>query len=145
MATHTTLKQGLITSPVENHFGFAVNGLVDDRNLHQAAQQIFTTACNFVQYNNARSQTKDPWTNLGFNFNIQQSSILPAKRISADLDYILYRTKGNQYSDNYLYNADGKPSEEPFAKGYLPGNIDIYSFKSDYKQPMKITAHLKPV
>ncbi|HNP24337.1 MAG TPA: TonB-dependent receptor [Panacibacter sp.] len=119
--------------------GFAVNGLVDDRKFTSSGTaNIYDSMHNFVQYNNARSQTKDPWTNLGFNFNIQQKLDTSGKEISADLDYILYRTKGNQYSDNYLYNADGKPSEEPFLlKGYLPGNIDIYSFKSDYKQPMK--------
>src|SRR5262249_40824497 len=98
----------------------------------------------FVQYNEASSQTNDPWTNVGFNLNLQQKLDDKGTELSADADYILYRTKGKQYSYNYLYNADNTPSEEPFLlNGYLPANIDIFTFKSDYAQPLKNNSKLE--
>lgn len=125
--------------------GFAVNGLIDDRKFKSVSvANIFDSTNRFVQYNNAFSQTKDPWTNVGFNLNLQQKLDTSGQEISVDADYVLYRTKGHQYSDNYLYNSDKLPSEDPFLlNGYLPANIDIYSFKSDYKKPLTKDATLE--
>ena len=125
--------------------GFAVNGFIDTRKFRSTGTaNIFDSLHRFVQYNDASSETNDPWTNVGFNLNLQQKLDDKGKELSADADYILYRTKGKQYSYNYLYNADDSPSEPPFLlNGYLPANIDIYSFKSDYKQPLKNNATLE--
>jgi outer membrane receptor protein involved in Fe transport len=125
--------------------GFVVNGSLDDTKFtSNGTANIFDSIHQFVQYNDAHSQTKDPWTNVGFNLNLQHKLDTSGKEISADADYILYRTKGHQYSYNYLYNADKEPSEDPFLlNGYLPANIDIFSFKSDYKQPLKNKATLE--
>jgi outer membrane receptor protein involved in Fe transport len=39
-----------------------------------------------------------------------------------------------------LYQADKRPTEDPYLlEGYLPSNIDIFSFKSDYKHPLNKT------
>jgi outer membrane receptor protein involved in Fe transport len=119
--------------------GFAVNGFIDARKFTSFGKaNIYDSLHRFVQYNDASSQTNDPWTNVGFNLNLQQKLDDKGQEISADADYILYRTKGKQYSYNYLYNADGTPSEDPYLlNGYLPANINIYTFKSDYTHPLK--------
>ena len=119
--------------------GFAVNGFIDARKFTSSGRaNIYDSIQRFVQYNDASSQTDDPWTNVGFNLNLQQKLDDKGQEISADADYILYRTKGKQYSYNYLYNADDTPSEDPYLlNGYLPANIDIYTFKTDYTHPLK--------
>lgn len=125
--------------------GIAVNGLLDNRKFKSTGRaDIYDSLKQFVQYNDATSETHDPWSNLGFNLNLQQKLDDKGKELSADADYILYRTKGKQYSNNYLYNPDGELSEAPFLlNGYLPANIDIYSLKIDYKHPLKNNATLE--
>lgn len=125
--------------------GVAVTGYFDnDRFTSTGRANIFDSLHQFVQYNDASSETHDPWTNLGFNFNMQTKLDTTGKELSFDADYILYRTKGKQYSNNYLYEPNGTLSEDPFLlNGYLPANIDIYTFKSDYKQPLKKNATLE--
>jgi outer membrane receptor protein involved in Fe transport len=125
--------------------GIAVNGLLDNRKFKSTGRaDIYDSLKQFVQYNDAISETHDPWSNLGFNLNLQQKLDDKGKELSADADYILYRTKGKQYSNNYLYNPDGELSEAPFLlNGYLPANIDIYSLKIDYKHPLKSNVTLE--
>jgi hypothetical protein len=127
--------------------GVAITSYLDnDRFTSSGTANIYDSLHRFVQYNDANSETHDPWTNFGFNVNLQQKLDTSGKELSVDADYILYRTKGNQYSNNYLYNADGTLSEDPFLlNGYLPANIDIYTLKADYKQPLKKAQRLKPV
>ncbi|QEC70015.1 TonB-dependent receptor [Panacibacter ginsenosidivorans] len=125
--------------------GVAMTSYLDnDRFTSTGTANIYDSLHRFVQYNDANSETHDPWTNVGFNVNLQQKLDTSGKELSVDADYILYRTKGKQYSNNYLYNSDGDLSEDPFLlNGYLPANIDIYSFKADYKQPLKKNATLE--
>ncbi|MGI8950947.1 MAG: TonB-dependent receptor domain-containing protein [Chitinophagaceae bacterium] len=126
-------------------FGFAVKGTIDNQSFTSTGTaNIFDSLHNFVQYNNAISQTKTPLTNVGFNLNFQKKLNDKGKEISADADYIFYNTPGIQYSDNYLYNSDKTPSELPYLlNGNLPALIDIFSFKADYKQPLKGNATLE--
>jgi outer membrane receptor protein involved in Fe transport len=124
--------------------GFTVNGFVEKTKFtSNGTANIYDSMHQFVQYNDAQSQTKQPWTNIGFNLNLQQK-LDKGREISADADYIFYRTTGYQYSYNYLYEADKTPSEDPFLlNGHLPSDIDIFSFKSDYKHPLKKDATLE--
>ena len=121
--------------------GFVLSGdFQDDKFKSNSRANIFDSTHQFVQYNEATSQTHDPWSNLGFNVNFDTKLDTSGKELTADADYIFYRTKGHQYSYNYLYRSDKVASEDPFLlQGYLPANIDIYSFKSDYKQPLNKT------
>ena len=143
--THT-FKAGMDYFASKNTtIGFAVNGNFEDNKFSSSSHaDIFDSLHKYVQYNDALSQTHDPWTNLGFNLNFQQKLDTSGQELTADADYILYRTKGKQYSNNYLYNADGTMLDgtpnnpNPYLlNGYLPADIDIYSFKSDYKKPFK--------
>ncbi len=125
--------------------GFVVNGFVEKTKFtSNGTANIYDSLHQFVQYNDAQSQTKQPWTNIGFNLNLQHRLDDKGEEISADADYIFYRTTGYQYSNNYLYEANKTPSEDPFLlNGHLPSNIDIFSFKSDYKHPLKNDATLE--
>ncbi len=119
--------------------GVVISGLVDKRQFTSDGKSlIYDSLHNFVSYNVANSQNKDPWTNVGFNGNIRQLIGSKGAELTADVDYIFYRTKGKQYSNNYLYDQDDKPVQDPYLlKGYLPASIDIFSFKTDYSQTLK--------
>jgi outer membrane receptor protein involved in Fe transport len=119
--------------------GMAVTGGVeDDKFRANSRADIYDGKLTFVQYNNAISETHNPWNNFGINLNMQQKLDTSGQELSADADYISYRTKGNQFSYNYLYDANNVLSEDPYLlNGYLPANIDIYTFKSDYKRPFQ--------
>ncbi|MCW3093492.1 MAG: TonB-dependent receptor [Ferruginibacter sp.] len=119
--------------------GVVVSGLIDKRRFTSFGKSlIYDSLYQFVNYNIASSQNKDPWTNVGFNGNIRHLINTKGREITADIDYILYRTKGKQFSDNYLYDNSDVLSEDPYLlRGYLPANIDIFSFKTDYTQPLK--------
>ena len=90
-----------------------------------------------MQFNNAKSQTKTPLTNLGFDLNYDRKLDDKGQNLTIDGNYLFYHTPGVQYTDNYLYNADNTPSALPYLlNGLLPSDIDIYSFKLDYKKPL---------
>jgi hypothetical protein len=122
--------------------GIAIDGTVDNQKFTTASRaDIYDSLHRYVQYNNAWSQNHTPQTHLGFNFNFQRKLDEKGREISADADYIFYNTPGQQYSNNYLYNADNTASEDPYLlNGQLPSYISIYSFKSDYKQPLSADA-----
>jgi outer membrane receptor protein involved in Fe transport len=138
-----TFRAGVdISADQRTTLGFAINGNVDNQKFTSASRaNIFDSLHNFVQYNDAWSQNSTPQTHLGFNVNLQRKLDEKGGELSADADYIFYHSPGQQYSDNYLYNADNTPSEDPYLlNGQLPSLIDIYSFKSDFKKPLKNNA-----
>lgn len=119
--------------------GFSVNGTVDKQQFTSSSTADFYDSLhNFVQYNIAHSQNRDPQTHLGFNGNMVRKLDDKGSELSADADYIFYNTQGTAYSNNYLYNADKFPSEAPYLlNGLLPSLIHIYSIKGDYKKVLK--------
>jgi outer membrane receptor protein involved in Fe transport len=122
--------------------GAVVTGNFDVRKFKSdGVNRIYDSLHNLTRTNRSSTETNDPWTNVGGNINFRHILNKKGAEITADADYVIYRTKGNQYSNNYLYNADGSFSsiagqENPYyLKGYLPAYIDIYTLKSDYTQP----------
>ncbi|HLI93358.1 MAG TPA: TonB-dependent receptor, partial [Puia sp.] len=116
--------------------GLSVNGTVDKEWFTSGSRTFFYDSLgNYVQNNIAKSRNNTPQTHLGFNGNFTRKLDTKGSELSADADYIFYRTPGTLYSDNYLYNTDGNLSASPYLlNGDLPSHIDIYSFKGDYKK-----------
>jgi outer membrane receptor protein involved in Fe transport len=116
--------------------GFSVNGTADKESFTSSTLANFYDSLHqFVQYNSAQSQNKTPQVHLGFNGNFLRKLDDKGSEISVDADYIFYNTPGTAYSYNYLYDANGHPSEPPYLlDGQLPSHIDIYSLKGDYKK-----------
>jgi len=120
-----------------------VDGLADRQRFKSTStSNIFDSLKNFVQYNDALSENYSPWTNVGFDLSLQQK-LKRGGELDIDGDYIFYYTKGSTYSYNYLKDPSGDlvydtSSPNPYLlNGYLPAHIDIYSFKTDYSQPLK--------
>lgn len=124
--------------------GAVVTGNFDNRQFTTIGElRIMDGGKQLERINRSESKTHDPWNNVGVNLNFRQVLNKKGAEITADADYVIYRTKGNQYNNNYLFNPDGTLATVPagqqnpiLLKGYLPANIDIYTLKSDYSQPM---------
>jgi len=141
-----TFKAGIdIFANKKTSFGLGVNGNLNKESFTSSTRaDIYDSLHRFVQYNNANSQNRSPLTNIGFNFNFQRKLDDKGKELSADADYVSYNTPGHQYTNNYLYNADNIPSENPYLlDGQLPSIIHIYTLRSDYKQPLSGNATLE--
>ena len=67
------------------------------------------------------------WRNIGTNFNIKHS-FSKTSELTADIDYLGYRTENNQFFQNSFSNT----STVDGLKGLLPSQVDIFSGKADY-------------
>ena len=87
------------------------------------------------------------WTNGNVNLNFRRQFDSTGRELTADADYIYYKSTSDQLFENYTYNPDMKPISSNTLSGDLPSTINIYSFKTDYTHPLanglKIEAGLK--
>lgn len=89
-------------------------------------------------YNQAINSSRDPWKNYGVNFNYRHVYDSTGRELTADADYITYKTNGEQYSNNDLLDRAMSSLGDPYLlRGQLPSNITIYTGKSDYSHPLK--------
>jgi len=144
---NTSYKAGLDYFASKNTtLGISVNGF-DDHSYFKthSVSNFYDSLGKFTQYNTAVSNNTNPWQNLGIDVNLQQKIGKKGAELDVDGDYISYRTKSPQYSNNYLYDTKGVliPKDDPdnpnpyLLNGYLPGKIDIYTFKLDFTTPLK--------
>jgi len=88
----------------------------------------------------AASDNDQTWKNFSTNFNIRQLLDTTGSEITADLDYIKYKSTNGQNVTNGYYNASGGPltgAKPDTLLGDLPQDIAIYSIKVDYLKPLK--------
>ncbi len=94
----------------------------------------------------SRSQ-KSKWRNNGINLNMRHTVDTAGREITADVDFIQYKSNDSQYFDNAIINADGSFRYNDILIGELPSTINIYSAKLDYTHPLakgvKLDAGLK--
>jgi len=144
---NTTYKAGLDYFASKNTtLGVSLNGFNDNSYFKtHSYSKFYDSLGKFYQYNTAVSNNHTPWKNLGIDVNLQQKLGTKGAELDVDADYISYRTGAPQYSNNYLYDPNGVliPKNDPdnpnpyLLNGYLPGKIDIYTFKADYSTPLK--------
>ncbi|WP_170971011.1 outer membrane beta-barrel family protein [Ilyomonas limi] len=132
--------------------GAAVTGNFENNQfVSKSRANIYDSLYNFVQFNQAHSDSRETWNNLGFNLNFQQKLDTLGTELTADADYIFYHNKNLQDNSNYLFSSDSvlietKDQHNPnpyLLHGNLPSNIDIYTFKSDFHHPFKKDAVLE--
>ncbi|MES2003404.1 MAG: TonB-dependent receptor [Bacteroidota bacterium] len=88
----------------------------------------------------AMSDNNQIWKNFSTNFNIRQLLDTTGSEITADFDYIKYKSTNGQSVTNKYFDANGNPSSGIKADtllGNLPQDIAIYSLKVDYLKPLK--------
>lgn len=119
--------------------GFVINGFSNPENtVNNNTTDIFNKTGVLVNKTNAISNFNENWKNISGNINLRHSIDSTGKEISVDLDMIKYNSKNSTALYNSYYNSLNNPIL-PFDTlvGNLPGDINIYSAKVDYLQPLK--------
>lgn len=84
------------------------------------------------------SQNDEKWKNFSSNFNLRTVFDSTGQEITADLDYIQYRSASKQPLISSYYDNLGNLTKTPDTlMGNLPQEITIYSGKVDYTLPLK--------
>ncbi|MBI5371814.1 MAG: TonB-dependent receptor [Sphingobacteriales bacterium] len=84
------------------------------------------------------------WKNLSANLNYRHVFDTAGRELTADVDYLTYRSSNNQDLVNAYFDAQGAPgTKADTLLGYLPQDISIYSAKMDYVHPLKKGAKLE--
>lgn len=87
----------------------------------------------------AKNMDDISFKNGGVNANYRHKFGKTGKEITADADYINYNTRTDQHYFNDTYLGNGTLKSQDLLEGQLPARINIYSFKSDYSQPLMET------
>jgi len=86
----------------------------------------------------AKTSNDREWKNFSTNVNFRHLLDTTGQEITADFDYLAYRTSNSQYLVNAYYDPNGMPTKKADTLvGSLPQEIDIYSAKVDYTLPLK--------
>jgi hypothetical protein len=87
------------------------------------------------------------WSNGTMNLNFRKQFDSSGRELTADADYIYYKSSSDQLFQNYTYDPNMKPLSSNTLSGDLPSTTNIYSFKTDYTHPFqndfKLEAGLK--
>ncbi len=77
------------------------------------------------------------WSNGTMNLNFRRQFDSTGRELTADADYIYYKSGSNQLFQNYTYDPDMNLLSSNTLSGELPSTINIYSFKTDYTHPFR--------
>lgn len=92
----------------------------------------------------ANTHNDKKWNNVSTNLNFRHVFDSTGKEITVDLDYLGYRSSNKQNLINAYYGTNGQPNFTPDTLlGDLPQDINIYSAKIDYVQPLKKGAKIE--
>lgn len=121
----------------KTNLGFTVNG-VSNRNkgANYGYGDFYKMGSNTIDSSIAADNlTRRTWKSLSANVNFRHQLNTNGRELSADLDYIRYDLKLNQYTDNrVIYPTD--PVSQYLLRAILPTVIDIYTAKVDYTHPL---------
>ncbi|HTE24239.1 outer membrane beta-barrel protein [Flavitalea sp.] len=82
------------------------------------------------------------WRGGGANLNFLHKFNGQGRELSADLNYLRYTNRGNQYLTNTVHDADNAIIYEDEFSYYLPSALDIYSGQVDYVHPLANKARI---
>ena len=78
------------------------------------------------------------WKNFSTNLNFRHVFDSTGRELTADADYLSYKSTDAQSLINSYFNTSGQSVGKPDTLlGSLPQNIKIYSGKADYSHPLK--------
>jgi iron complex outermembrane recepter protein len=99
---------------------------------------IFNSAKTLQSITRATVNNKTDWTSASVNLYFRRLLDTKGKEITSDVDFANHRMSNNLFMVNSYTDA----SDHPYKKadtltGLLPQNIDVYSARVDYLQPLK--------
>lgn len=117
--------------------GFVVSGFYNP-------EQFSSLSTSFLQNANAvtdsivyaESANNNKWKNGTANLNLRHQFDSTGKELTADLDYVSYNSQSKQNFTNSTFDQNWGKLHEEVLRGDLPVNINIYSGKVDYSQPI---------
>jgi hypothetical protein len=101
---------------------------------------VFISDPNQVLLSNTLAKTSNDrkWKNFSTNLNFRQVLDTTGQELTADVDYLTYRSTNMQDLINAYYSAGGAPTDKADTLlGSLPQNINIYTGRVDYTKPLK--------
>jgi len=75
--------------------------------------------------------------NATVNLNWKHTFDTSGKELTADFDYVVYSNVSDMVLTTDFYNSTLQKTSTSHLKGHLPSDINIYTLKSDYTQPLK--------
>jgi outer membrane receptor protein involved in Fe transport len=118
--------------------GFVVSGFGNNET-NQSTSTIYLKDPNQVVDSivYSPSNTLTRWRNASFNLNFRHQYDSSGRELTADADYVKYHSTSDQYFHNITYYPDWTEKGQTILTGNLPSDINIYSFKTDYTQPLR--------
>jgi hypothetical protein len=119
--------------------GFVLSGFYNPSSWSPTTvTDIYTPDMVLVRQAKSFSQNDEKWKNFSTNVNLRSNLDSLGQEISADLDYVQYRSTSKQPLISAYYDNNGHLTQGPDTlMGNLPQDITIYSGKVDYTKPFK--------
>ncbi|RAJ32155.1 outer membrane receptor protein involved in Fe transport [Pedobacter cryoconitis] len=118
--------------------GIGLTGLYRPSKQKMFVKSVFTNAQNLPDSTVlADNRELHKFRNIGVNLNYRHLFDKNGRELTADIDYVNYKTQNNQSFDNNSYPQDGLLASNYLLTGSLPAGINIYSAKMDYSHPLK--------
>ncbi|MGB3008182.1 MAG: TonB-dependent receptor [Chitinophagaceae bacterium] len=106
--------------------------------LGTTSTDIFNPFYELVSKTKAVSINDENWKNFSGNFNLRHVFDSTGQELTADVDYIQYKSTNSQSLVSSYYDKFGSIHQKPDTLlGNLPQEINIYSGKLDYTLPLK--------
>jgi len=119
--------------------GFVVNGFYNPGNFSNTSDVMISNSNRILLSRTLASTGNDrKWKHVGANLNFRHVFDSTGKELTADADYLTYRSTNKQDLINAYYDATGFPLiKADTLLGDLPQDINIYTAKLDYTHPLK--------
>lgn len=119
--------------------GLVLNGFYNPKTWESnTVTYIYSPNNVLTSQSKSLSQNDEKWKNFSSNFNLRTVFDSAGQEITADLDYIQYRSASKQPLISSYYDNLGNLTKTPDTlMGNLPQEITIYSGKVDYTLPLK--------
>jgi len=135
-----TLKLGLdYQADKKNVFGVVVSGFTFEGHPTPITSTLLKDKSGATQSSLvSETDNKTHFKNFTGNLNWKHTYDSAGKELTADLDYVKYGNISDVLLTTNAFTGSGAAIGNPlYLTGHLPSLIDIWSFKSDYTQPLK--------
>jgi outer membrane receptor protein involved in Fe transport len=125
--------------------GFVLTGFYNPGTFRNNSDVFISDPTNILLSRTlAATSNERKWKNFSSNFNFRHVFDSTGKELTADLDYLTYRSRNTQDLVNAYFNPAGVPiTKADTLLGNLPQDINIYTAKVDYVHPLKKGAKLE--
>ncbi|MGV3539034.1 MAG: outer membrane beta-barrel protein, partial [Rufibacter sp.] len=118
--------------------GLVVNGVLRPSDTHtDNTSRLLDAAARPTSTIVADNFSRNEFENGGLNLNLRHEFGKTGRSLSADADYLAYRTDADQLYKNFFYAPERELTRQDQLDGSLPSGIDIYTAKTDYSHPLR--------